>query len=385
MGIRKFTKEIIEEELKKRGYFPIEEVKEDMKAKVSCTNEDGFKYEVYPLGLIKSNAKPKKFSKLNKFTLENIKKTLEQKKAKLFLKEGQEYKDVETKMDFICSNCGKINKKSWKHVHQMNVCSYCSKVPHIITKETSLATKRPDLIKYFVNKKETEKVSIASGKKMQLKCPNCGSEKEMTIDKLSTRGFSCGRCSDGISIGEKAIAGVLMNLKMDFKREKRFQWSKRFRYDFYLEKEKMIIEVNGSQHYEGKRDFFRKKLSEQQKIDKEKKELALKNGIEKYIEINCSTITIESIKKEIIKELGQHFDLSKVDWKKAMANTRNSIMVEICNYYKENKGLKIKEIIENLPYSKSSVLKYLKIGAELGLCDYKRTLNQHGKIWTKKE
>ena len=60
-------------------------------------------------------------------------------------------------------------------------------------------------------------------------------------------------------------------------------------------------------------------------------------------------------------------------------------MVEICNYYKENKGLRIKEIIENLHYSKSSVLKYLKIGAELGLCDYKRTMNQHGKIWKKKE
>ena len=385
MGIRKFTKEIIEEELKKRGYFPIEEVKEDMKAKVSCTGEDGFKYEVYPQGLIKSKAKPKKISKDNKFSLENIKKILKEKKSVLALKEGQIFKSSATKMDFICLNCGRKNEKSWDHLSNVIVCSYCSKVPHIITKETSLATKRPDLIKYFVNKKEAEKVSENSGKKIKLKCPDCSFEKEMTIDKLSARGFSCGRCSDGISIGEKATAGVLMNLKMDFKREKRFQWSKRFRYDFYLEKEKMIIEVNGSQHYEGKRDFFRKTLSEQQEIDKEKKELALKNGIEKYIEINCSTITIESIKKEIIKELGQHFDLSKVDWEKAMANTRNSIMVEICNYYKENKGLKIKEIIENLPYSKSSVLKYLKIGAELGLCDYKRTLNQHGKIWTKKE
>lgn len=385
MGLRKFTKEIIEEELKKRGYYPIEEVKEDMKAKVSCEDREGFKYEVYPLGLIKMNAKPKKISKDNKFSLENIKKILKQKKSVLTLKEGQVFKSSATKMDFICLNCGKKNEKSWDHLSNVIVCSYCSKVPHIITKETSLAGKRPDLIKYFVNKKEAEKVSEKSGKKVKLKCPDCGFEKEMEVERLASRGFSCGKCSDGIPIGEKAIAGVLTDLKIDFKREKTFEWSKGYRYDFYLEKEKMIIETHGLQHYKEKSGFFKKTLSEQQKIDKEKKELALKNGIKKYVEINCSTITIESIKKETIKELGQHLDLSKVDWKKAMTNTRNSIMVEICNYYKENKGMKIKEIIENLPYSKSSVLKYLKIGAELGLCDYKRTLNQHGKIWTKKE
>ena len=68
-----------------------------------------------------------------------------------------------------------------------------------------------------------------------------------------------------------------------------------------------------------------------------------------------------------------------------MRSKSPELMKEICNYYKENKGLKIKEIIENLHYSKSSVLKYLKIGAELGLCDYKRTMNQHGKIWTPKK
>lgn len=383
MAETKYTKEKIEEILKEHNFGIIGTI-ENAKTKIDCMDNEGYKYQIRLSSLLKG-FKPSKFGNGNEFTMENILLFQEKNKTQIkFLKENK-YINNSTKMKVVCTKCGKEDFKNWVEIQQKDTCSYCCKNPTKVSFETSIAGKRPELVKFFKNPKDAEGITVMSDKKVKLKCPDCGHEKEMTAGKLTERRFACTKCGDGISIPEKFTGNVLEQLNLDFKREKTFEWSKKYRYDFYLEKEKMIIETHGLQHYKEKNGFFKKTLQEQQKIDKEKKELALKNGIKKYVEINCSTITIESIKKETIKELGQHLDLSKVDWKKAMTNTRNSIMVKICNYYKENKGMKIKEMIENLPYSKSSVLKYLKIGAELGLCDYKRTLNQHGKIWTKKE
>ena len=189
-------------------------------------------------------------------------------------------------------------------MQQKDTCSYCCKNPTKVSFETSIAGKRPDLVKFFKDPKDAETVTVMSDKKLKLKCPDCGFEKEMSAGKLTERRFACTKCGDGISIPEKFIGEVLDQLNTNTKREKTFDWSKKFRYDFYLEKENIIVETHGGQHYEEKHRFTKTTLSEQQKIDKEKKELAIANGIDQYIELNCSNTDFKKLEKETKKKLG---------------------------------------------------------------------------------
>ena len=274
-------------------------------------------------------------------------------------------------MKVICTKCGKEDLKSWVEVQQRDTCSYCCKNPTKVSFETSIAGKRPDLVKFFKNPKDAEGITVMSDKKVKLKCPDCGHEKEMAAGKLTERRFACTKCGDGISIPEKFTGNVLEQLNLDFKREKTFEWSKKYRYDFYLEKENIIIETHGEQHYENKYSFIKISLKEQQAIDKEKKELALKNGIKRYIEINCANTTLEILKKELKKSLGNFLDLKKIDWRKAKLATQNNIMKKICNHWEQNKGEQtIEKMIKELNISRGTFFKYRKIGVEIGLCDY---------------
>ena len=364
-----YTKEKIEEILKEHNFEIIGTI-ENARTKIDCVDSEGYKYQIQLSNLLKGY-KPTKFGNANEFTMENILLFQEKNKTQIkFLKENK-FTKVREKMKVICTKCGKKDLKSWAEVQNRDTCSYCCKNPTKVSFETSIAGKRPDLIKFFVNPKDAENITVMSDKKLKLKCPNCGFEKEMTEGKLTERRFACAKCGDGISIPEKFVGEVIDQLVETAKREKTFKWSKRFRYDFYLEKENMIIETHGGQHYESKYSFIKITLTEQQEIDREKKELAFKNGIKTYIEINCSDTDFEVLKKEVKKELDIYFDLEKIDWEKARLETQNNIMRKICEYWNLNKGKqKMNDMAKELSVSKGTLFKYLKIGAELGLCEY---------------
>ena len=364
-----YTKERIEQILEEYGYTAIGEIK-DIRTKIDCVDKEGYKYQIMLASLIVGNTR-NRFHKNNHFTLENI--LLYQKKINSQMKflKSNVFKSATKKMKVVCTKCGKEDLKSWAEVKNRDTCSYCCKNPTKVSFETSIAGKRPDLVKFFKNPKDAEGITVMSDKKVKLKCPDCGHEKEMTAGKLTERRFACTKCGDGISIPEKFTGNVLEQLNLDFKREKTFEWSKKYRYDFYLEKENVIVETHGGQHYENKHSFIKISLKERQAIDKEKKELALKNGIKRYIEINCANTTLEILKKELKKSLGNFFDLKKIDWQKAKLATQNSIMKKTCKHWEKNKGKQtIKEMAKELNISESAFFKYRKIGAEIGLCEY---------------
>ena len=369
MAETQYTKEKIEEILKEHNFGIIGTI-ENAKTKIDCMDNEGYKYQIRLSNLLKG-FKPSKFGNGNEFTMENILLFQEKNKTQIkFLKENK-YINNSTKMKVVCTKCGKEDLKSWVEVQQIDTCSYCCKNPTKVSFETSIAGKRPDLVKFFKNPKDAEGITVMSDKKVKLKCPDCGHEKEMTAGKLTERRFACTKCGDGISIPEKFTGNVLEQLNLDFKREKTFEWSKKYRYDFYLEKENVIVETHGGQHYENKHSFIKISLKERQAIDKEKKELALKNGIKRYIEINCANTTLEILKKELKKSLGNFFDLKKIDWQKAKLATQNSIMKKTCKHWEKNKGKQtIKEMAKELNISESAFFKYRKIGAEIGLCEY---------------
>ena len=317
-----YTKEKIEKLLEKHGYKVIGEIK-DIETKIDCIDRDGYKYQITVENML-SGHNPSKIRNNNNFTMKNILLFQKKNNTQMRFSEDNIYKNNYEKMKVVCTKCGKEDEKSWAEVQQKDTCSYCCKNPTKVSFETSIAGKRPDLIKFFKNPKDAEKVTIMSDKKLKLKCPDCGFEKEMSAGKLTERRFACTKCGDGISIPEKFIGEVLDQLNTNAKREKTFNWSKKFRYDFYLEKENIIIETHGSQHYDEKYSFTKITLSEQQKIDKEKKELALANGIDRYIELNCSNTDFKKLKEETVKGFEEAFDLSKIDWEKAKLATHNN-------------------------------------------------------------
>ena len=376
-----YTKEKIEQILKEYGYTAIGEIK-NIKTKIDCVDEEGYKYQIAVTSML-SGYSPSKFHRYNNFTLENILFYQERNNMQMKFSKDNIYTNNEKKMKVVCTKCGKEDEKSWAEVQQKDTCSYCCKNPTKVSFETSIAGKRPDLVKFFKDPKDAEAITVMSDKKLKLKCPDCGFEKEMSAGKLTERRFACTKCGDGISIPEKFIGEVLDQLNTNAKREKTFNWSKKFRYDFYLEKENIIIETHGGQHYDEKYSFTKITLSEQQKIDKEKKELALANGIDRYIELNCSNTDFKKLKEETVKGFEKTFDLSKIDWEKAKLATQNNIMKKICEHWELNKGKQtIEKMAKELGVSRSLMFKYRKLGNELGLCKY---TPQECRAVTKKE
>ena len=186
-------------------------------------------------------------------------------------------------------------------------CACCCGNSNIVVKGINdIATTNPELVKYFIDINDAYKYTYGSDKYVKLKCNICGFEKESKINDIHRNKFSCDRCSDGISYGEKIMFNLLYLFDVDFiSQYSKFnsKWCQNYRYDFYFElnNEEFIIEVNGLQHYEENKNF-KKTLKNQQENDKNKYELAINNGIEpqNYIVIDCRYSELEFIKNNIL-------------------------------------------------------------------------------------
>lgn len=240
-----------------------------------------------------------------------------------------------------------------------------------------MADKRPDLLKYFVNIEDAHKYSIGSGFKVELKCPICGNQRKMDIHSLTTQGFSCNKCGDHVSYPEKFIMSFLNQAEILYQYQlskKDFKWCGKYRYDFYLLNDNCIVEVNGSQHYN--KEFTcknAKTLDEIKEIDKIKEELAFKNGIIHYININCKKSNLETIKNGII-ESGicdiLNIDISKIDFVQCAIDANRNIMRDVCDFYNNNPNMTPPKIAPYFNVNRATILDYLKRGKELGLCNY---------------
>jgi hypothetical protein len=235
----------------------------------------------------------------------------------------------------------------------------------------------PELIKYLVNIEDAYRYPSHSGIKVKTRCPICGAEKYKQIGKLTNRGFSCNICSDGLSYPNKFMYNILKQLGIKFQNEiskmtTGFNWiTNGCRYDFYFEtsNNKYFLEMDGAFHY---KNIFLNSYDQQQ-IDKFKDIIAIEHHID-MIRINCDypelTSRFQFIKNQILNsELYNLFDLSVVDWNMANRYAINSMVVKVANLWNDgNKSTKEIATITNI--STSTVVSYLKIGNEIGLCEY---------------
>lgn len=228
-----------------------------------------------------------------------------------------------------------------------NGCACCSSSSAVIVKGINdIETVNPEMAKYILNKEDLYKYKQSTKDKVYIKCPECGYIRKMPLNNIYTRGFKCNHCSDGISYPEKITMRILDDLKLKYITQLNksiFKWCKNYKYDFYLPDYNMIIETHGIQHYIQTNRKCARTLREEQENDKLKRELALTNGIEHYIEIDCRESDMKYIKNSILNsKLNELFDLSKVDWSKCDMLSNKSIMIEIINNY--NKGMNVKEL-----------------------------------------
>lgn len=159
--------------------------------------------------------------------------------------------------------------------------------------------KEKDILKFLDNENEAKNYTRHSHSKIKTKCPNCNYKKMYVISKLTTRGFSCEKCSSHISYPEKLMMAILEDNNIKFVLQKSFENLPNKRFDFYIPDLNTVIETHGKQHY---KDFSKTSwddLTKVQKSDKIKREFCYENNVI-YIEIDCSYSDMNFIIKNVL-------------------------------------------------------------------------------------
>lgn len=211
-----------------------------------------------------------------------------------------------------------------------------------------------------------------------VKCLKCGYIYDITENDIATsKSSGCKICHDNISYPEKFISCLLSQIGIKYKRQMRFKWARKNCgevkiYDFYFEVNglKVICECHGAQHFiKSFETVGGRTLQEEQENDIFKRNLALYNNIDIYIELDCRESSLEWIKKSILNsKLNELFDLNVVDWEKCGEFAVKNLVHSVCDKYKELKN--VQEISEYFNVSTSVIRKYLNLGKELGFCSY---------------
>ena len=258
---------------------------------------------------------------------------------------------------------------------QGNGCGVCSN--KIILKGVNdLWTTDSKIANMLINPEEGYLYCRNSQKKLKFKCPNCGSVKEIAPYVVYTYGLGCRVCSDGISYPEKVIRSVLLQSDVLFCPEYSPTWIKPRRYDFYLPDYNVIIETNGRQHYDNAFGTDGSaSVEEIQANDKEKHNLAINNGIDDVIFVNCCFSEIEYIKQSITSDerlqLIINFDV--IDWREVDLSSQKSILIEVCEKWDKSEVYepdRVRQLSVEYKVSTTTIRSYLRRGTELGLCNY---------------
>lgn len=233
--------------------------------------------------------------------------------------------------------------------------------------EKPMIDTNPEQASMLLNKEDAYKYSQCSSEKVWWKCPNCGEHLYKQISNVNRRGLCCNKCSDGISFPNRFMYNVLKELNVDFISEYIIE-GKKYRYDFYIKKFNIIIEMQGRQHYDG---WNSKRITKEEIIenDRNKKNFAIKSGISDYIEIDCC----ESIKDYILNSicesnLQKYFNFENINWEKCYKNSVKSFVKIVSELY--NQGFDTYKIASKIGFSSSSVVKWLHIANDLNFCNW---------------
>ena len=294
-------------------------------------------------------------------------------------KDGKRYNEHRKYYKYKCLNC---NNEDWVIEYTLNDsqhcgCNACCYPPKkLVQGINDIATTNPWMIKYFDNPDDANKYFKFSKEKKNMRCPDCGRiHKNIRIyDVYRNKGLSC-PCGDGWSYPNKFMYSLLEQLGVDFEAEKIFDWSDNRKYDDYIKYNglKIITEQHGLQHYEGCINPNSRTLEEEKENDEYKRQLAIKNGIDKYFVINSSISSLEHMKNSILKSgLLSLFNKSvgDINWELCDEFATSNLAKRICDFKENNSNITIKEISKLFHISYNTALDYIKKGSKFGWCSY---------------
>lgn len=273
-----------------------------------------------------------------------------------------------------CLKCGYVNEYSQAQIHSNYGCGVCNgKI--IVRGINSIQDKAPWMIDWLSNPQDSYKYAPTSNVYVQAKCPDCGYTKKIILSNLNNRhGFKCPVCSDGKSFPERFMTNLFLSNNVDFIPQlsnKDYSWIGRNRYDFFLPLFNTIVEVNGLHHYQYVSDFL-VSGKEQQDRDAKKKRIALQNGIQSYIVLDCSNDTLNVMRKNIqdsglLNILG--VCSQDIKWQQIYENSIKSMVKKVCDYHKKTRQ-SCTSIGRKFKISYMTVRRYLIKGTDLGWTTY---------------
>lgn len=269
------------------------------------------------------------------------------------------------------------------------------KIGRIIGKQNSrgivqgisdIATTDSWMIGYFQGGlEEAKRYSSGSNKAIYPICPYCGriKNKEIKIkDIKKMHGISC-VCNDKMPYPEKVMYTLLEYLNIPFVYHYSDEWTcdrkQKFEYDFKILKNKLcdecLIEMQGAQHYLVHGFAYKggRTLNEEKDNDLRKKNCAYLNGYDDntYFQIDCLESNFEYIISNILHcKFTKNFILNNNDLEKVKRKTYSNLCKKVCLYYKERDYMTACEIAKIFNIGKWRAIKFLKIGSELGWCNY---------------
>lgn len=245
-----------------------------------------------------------------------------------------------------------------------------------------IKTINPVLYECLKDKTVADKFTINSRSKVDFICPYCGKTiKNKTIDKVNRRGLRC-KCQDGNSLGEKYFYQVIKSLDENVEVEKYINNNYSYRYDFYgcVNGKTWICEIQGKQH--NTKSFETcggRTLKEEIENDKIKKEYALSQSIDYYIQIDSKESGFNQLREAIINsKLSELYSFDNVDWIDCYRKSLMSDVITVTELW--NQGKKVMEICAITGLDKGTVRKYLTKANEIGLCNYDHTTGNKIKV-----
>lgn len=195
-----------------------------------------------------------------------------------FLAFGRREDTKKYSVSILCKICNQVFNKDWNTFLLNQTCPYCQSKKNL--NSAGFQANLPKEYTLLSEYKDTDtKVLIRH---------ECGFIWKVSphnlIKKIHNNYIGCPKCNHKRSHGEIKIHDWLKQHNKIFIEEHNFLWSSnpRFRYDFYLPKENMIIEYMGQQHYK-EVEFFHDTLAERQHHDKIKQQEAEAQGIQYLI------------------------------------------------------------------------------------------------------
>ena len=196
-------------------------------------------------------------------------------------------------VNILCKVCNQIFNKDWKTFLNNQNCPYCYSRHNLNTQGfQAVLPSEYSLITEYKNTEEKVLIRHECGFIWNIKPHNF-------IQKINSGYFGCPQCNHKRSRGEMKIASWLKEHQIIFIEEQTFLWTSnsKFRYDFYLPKNNLIIEYMGEQHYK-EVNFFHDTLKERQEHDRIKEQEAREHNIQYLIIPYTEFKNIEIILKD---------------------------------------------------------------------------------------